>query len=93
MAINTTKKGERHFLPTDKSGASVAQIRGELNIGISVLSLFDGMSCGQIAFKQLGVEVDRYISYEIDKYAISVTQLNFPNTEQCGDVFTDAFTQ
>ena len=58
-----------------------------------MLSLFDGMSCGQIAFKQLGVEVDRYISYEIDKYAISVTQLNFPNTEQCGNVFTADFTQ
>jgi len=58
-----------------------------------VLSLFDGMSCGQIALKQLGIEVDRYISYEIDKYAISVTQHNFPNTEQCGDVFTADFTQ
>lgn len=58
-----------------------------------MLSLFDGMSCGQIAFKQLGIEVDRYISYEIDKYAISVTQLNFPNTEQCGDVFAADFTQ
>ena len=58
-----------------------------------MLSLFDGMSCGQIAFKQLGIEVDRYISYEIDKYAISVTQLNFPNTEQCGDVFSADFTQ
>ena len=32
-----------------------------------MLSLFDGMSCGQIAFRQLGVEVDRYISYEIDR--------------------------
>ena len=58
-----------------------------------MLSLFDGMSCGQIAFRQLGIEVDRYISYEIDKYAISVTQLNFPSTEQCGDVFTADFTQ
>ena len=58
-----------------------------------MLSLFDGMSCGQIAFKQLGIEVDRYISYEIDKYATSVTQLNFPNTEQCGDVFAADFTQ
>lgn len=51
------------------------------------------MSCGQIAFRQLGIEVDRYISYEIDKYAIQVTQLNFPNTEQCGDVFAADFTQ
>ena len=58
-----------------------------------MLSLFDGMSCGQIAFRQLGIEVDRYISYEIDKYAIQVTQLNFPNTEQCGDVFAADFTQ
>ena len=58
-----------------------------------MLSLFDGMSCGQIAFRQLGIEVDRYISYEIDKYAISVTQLNFPSTEQCGDVFAADFTQ
>ena len=50
-----------------------------------MLSLFDGMSCGQIAFKQLGIEVDRYISYEIDKYAIHVTQHNFPHTKQCAD--------
>lgn len=53
----------------------------------------DGDKRGQIAFKQLGIEVNRYISYEIDKYAISVTQLNFPHTEQCGDVFAADFTQ
>lgn len=51
------------------------------------------MSCGQIAFKQLGIDVDRYISYEIDKYAIQVTQHNFPNTEQHGDVFAADFTE
>lgn len=51
------------------------------------------MSCGQIAFKELGINVDRYISYEIDKYAIQVTQHNFPNTEQCGDVFAADFTE
>lgn len=51
------------------------------------------MSCGQIAFKQLGIKVDRYISYEIDKYAIQVTQHNFPNTEQRGDVFAADFTE
>lgn len=57
------------------------------------MSLFDGMSCGQIAFRQLGISVDRYISYEIDKYAIQVTQHNFPNTEQRGDVFAADFTE
>lgn len=51
------------------------------------------MSCGQIAFKELGIDVDRYISYEIDKYAIQVTQHNFPNTEQRGDVFAADFTE
>lgn len=51
------------------------------------------MSCGQIAFKQLGIEVDHYIAYEVDKYAIQVTQHNFPNTEQRGDVFAADFTQ
>ena len=51
------------------------------------------MSCGQIAFKQLSIEVDHYISYEVDKYAIQVTQHNFPNTEQRGDVFAADFTQ
>ena len=51
------------------------------------------MSCGQIAFKQLGIEVERYVSCEIDKYAIQVTQHNFPVTEQCGDVFTADFTK
>lgn len=60
---------------------------------MNVLSLFDGMSCGQIALKQLGIQVDRYVSYEIDKYAIRTTMHNFPNTEQCGDVFDADFKQ
>ena len=37
---------------------------------MKVLSLFDGMSCGQIALKQLGIKVDTYYSSEIDKYAM-----------------------
>lgn len=53
---------------------------------MNVLSLFDGMSCGQIALKKLGVRVDNYFASEIDKYAIKVTQHNFPNTIQLGDV-------
>ncbi|MCC7514560.1 MAG: DNA (cytosine-5-)-methyltransferase [Bacteroidia bacterium] len=55
-------------------------------MGITVLSLFDGMSCGQIALKELGIEVDAYYAAEIDKHAIKVTQHNFPNTIQLGDV-------
>ena len=53
---------------------------------MKVLSLFDGMSCGQIALDQLGIPVKKYYASEIDKYAIKVTQNNYPNTIQVGDV-------
>ena len=53
---------------------------------MNVLSLFDGMSCGQIALKELGVTPDVYYASEIDKHAIAQTQLNFPNTIQLGSV-------
>lgn len=53
---------------------------------MNVLSLFDGMSCGQIALKELGIKVDNYFASEIDKYAIQQTQHNFPNTIQLGSV-------
>lgn len=52
----------------------------------TVLSLFDGMSCGQIALNRLGIIPDKYFASEIDKYAIQVTQKNFPKTIQLGDV-------
>lgn len=52
----------------------------------SVLSLFDGMSCGQIALNRAGIEYDNYFASEIDKHAIKVTQHNYPNTIQLGDV-------
>lgn len=55
-------------------------------MGINVLSLFDGISCGQLALKQAGIEVDNYFASEIDKHAITVTQNNFPKTIQLGDV-------
>lgn len=54
--------------------------------GINVLSLFDGMSCGRIALERVGIKVNSYFASEIDKYAISVTQKNYPNTIQLGDV-------
>ena len=53
---------------------------------MNVLSLFDGMSCGQIALNKLKIEYDNYFACEIDKYAIEITQKNFPNTKQLGDV-------
>ncbi len=54
---------------------------------IEVLSMYDGMSCGQIALKELGTNVVRYYATEIDKYAIQTTQANFPDTIQLGDAF------
>ena len=53
---------------------------------MNVLSLFDGMSCGQIALRKLNVDVDIYYASEIDKHAIGQTQLNFPDTIQLGSV-------
>ena len=53
---------------------------------MKVLSLFDGMSCGQIALSKLGIKVDKYYASEIDKYAIQITQKNFPDTVQLGDI-------
>jgi len=53
---------------------------------MNVLSLFDGMSCGQIALERVGVDVTNYYSSELDKYAITVTQANYPDTIQLGDV-------
>jgi DNA-cytosine methyltransferase len=51
-----------------------------------VLSLFDGMSCGQIALNKIGYKYSEYYASEIDKYAIQVTQNNYPNTNQVGSV-------
>lgn len=51
-----------------------------------VLSLFDGISCGQVALERAGIEIDLYLSSEIDKYAIQITQKNYPNTIQLGDI-------
>jgi len=53
---------------------------------MNVLSLFDGCSGGQLALQRADIHVDNYYASEIDKYAIKVTQANFPNTIQLGDV-------
>ena len=54
--------------------------------GINVLSLFDGMSCGQIALERTEIKINNYFASEIDKHAIKVTQHNYPNTKQIGSV-------
>lgn len=53
---------------------------------MKVLSLFDGISCGRLAFERAGIPVEKYYASEIDKYAIQVTQKNYPDTIQVGDV-------
>ena len=53
---------------------------------MNVLSLFDGMSCGQIALKKLGVPIKNYFASEIDKFAIKVAKANFPDMIHLGDV-------
>lgn len=53
---------------------------------MNVLSLFDGMSCGQVALNRAGIKYDNYYASEIDKHAIKVAQHNYQNTIQLGDV-------
>ena len=53
---------------------------------MNILSLFDGLSCGRIAAERAGFNVDNYYASELDKHAIKVTQANWPNTIQLGDV-------
>ena len=53
---------------------------------MKVLSLFDGMSCGQLALQKIGATVTTYYASEIDKYAIQIAKKNFPNTIHLGDV-------
>ncbi len=53
---------------------------------MNVLSLFDGMSCGLIALDRLGIKVGTYYASEIDKYAIQVSQANYPEIVQVGDI-------
>ena len=60
---------------------------------VKVLSLFDGMACGMLAFQKAGISVDNYYAYEIDKYAIQTATHNFPQIQECGDVFKADFAK
>lgn len=53
---------------------------------MNVLSLFDGMSCGQIALERAGIKVDNYFASEVDKYAIQIAKKNYPNIVHVGDI-------
>lgn len=60
---------------------------------MNVLSLFDGMACGMLAFQKAGIAVDNYYAYEIDKYAIQTATHNFPQIQERGDVFKGDYIQ
>ena len=70
-----------------------ADITYERYIIMKVLSLFDGISCGMIALERLKIPIERYTAFEIDKYAISISEKNYPMIEHCGDVFSANFTK
>lgn len=53
---------------------------------MKVLSLFDGISCGQIALERAGINVEKYYASEIDKNAIKISNKNYPNIIQLGDI-------
>ena len=53
---------------------------------MNVLSLFDGISCGQLALQRAGIKIDNYYASEIDLSCIQLVQNHFPNTIQLGDV-------
>lgn len=53
-------------------------------MGITVLSLFDGISCGMVALERAGIEVDKYIAYEIEHNAIEISKKNYPEIVRGG---------
>ena len=74
--MNNELKTDAHLLQTTVTGSA----------DFNVLSLFDGMSCGQIALQRAGIKVENYFASEIDKYAIQVAKHNYPNTKHIGSV-------
>lgn len=53
---------------------------------MNILSLFDGISCGRVALDRAGISVNKYYASEIDKYAIQISQKNYPDIIRLGDV-------
>lgn len=65
----------------------------ECDLYLKILSLFDGISCGMVALERANIKAEKYIAYEIDKYAIQISKKNYPQIEQCGDVFDGDYTK
>lgn len=80
-----TEDNKRQIL-SDSTDTAIDYSTCYRQYGINVLSLFDGMSCGQIALQKAGIRVNQYFASEIKPHAIKVTQHNFPNTIQLGSV-------
>jgi len=62
-------------------------------MGIKVLSCFDGISCGMVALERAGIEVDKYVAYEIDESAIKISKYNYPQINHKGDVFNAKYVE
>lgn len=60
---------------------------------MKVLSLFDGIACGREALRRIGIDVERYVAYEIEPSAIKIAKKNFPDIEERGDVFKADYTE
>ncbi len=58
---------------------------------MKVLSLFDGISCGMVALERAGIPIENYAAFEIDKYAIQISEKNYPQIKHCGNVFDGDF--
>lgn len=57
-----------------------------MNKKLKVLSLFDGISCGRVALERAGFEIDTYYASEIDGYAMKISNNNYPEIVQLGDI-------
>ena len=62
-------------------------------MGLTVLSLFDGISCGMVALQRAGIEIDKYIAYEIEHNAIEISRKNYPGIIRGVDVTKEDFTK
>lgn len=58
---------------------------------MEVLSLFDGISCGRVALDRANLPIEKYMAWEIDKYARYISKKNYPRIEQRGDVTAQSF--
>lgn len=64
-----------------------------MNNVVNVVSLFDGISCGRVAFEEVGIKIGSYHAFEIDKYAKAISKYNYPEIIQHGDVFNADFSK